>query len=196
MKNVFSNTAIGTPGLIGENFYRTSAYRTFHTESRRKDPLYQDVAFQMGTGRIPDLREVCIELADTFNIFSAPYSAMQFVPVLQRLHTLDQEQVKSFTKNPQTRHVLVSTDQFEVVLNLWKPGKISDIHGHPGSGCVFKLLHGKLEELRFTPVRFPRLISTSSLRNGSIAYIDDGLAYHQVGNPYGSPAISLHAYLK
>ncbi len=196
MNNLISNTVIETTSIYGTNFYRTNAYRTFNVKTRKEDPISQNMAFQMATGRIPDLREVCLELADTFIKISAPYSAMQFVPVLKRLQTLDREQVKRLLKNPQTRHVLVSTDRFELVLNLWKPGKASDIHGHPDGGCVYKLLQGKLEELRYTPDHSPRLLSTASLRNGSLAYINDGIAYHQVGNPYGTPAISLHAYLK
>ena len=196
MNNLFSNTAIDTTNLYEANFYRTNAYRTFNAETRREDPINQSMAFQMATGRLPDLREVCLELADTFINSSGPYSAMQFVPALKRLQTLNREQVKKFINNPQTRHILVSTDRFELVLNLWKPGKASEIHGHPGGGCVFKLLQGKLEELRYTPEHSPRLMATSSLRSGSMAYIDDSIAFHQVGNPYGSGAISLHAYLK
>jgi predicted metal-dependent enzyme (double-stranded beta helix superfamily) len=99
-------------------------------------------------------------------------------------------------KNPETRHVLISDHLFELVLIHWKPGKVSDIHGHPGGGCLFKVLQGKLEEVRYTPEKSPRLIATASYRSGSMAYIDDRIAYHQVGNPYGSSAISLHVYLK
>jgi len=196
MNNLFSNTAIESSTLNGANFYRTNVYRTFNAKTRREDPISQNMAFQMATGRIPDLREVCLELVDTFVNSSAPYSAMQFVSVLKRLQTLDREQIKRFIKISQTRHVLVSTDRFELVLNLWKPGKASEIHGHRGGGCVFKLLQGKLEELRYTPEHSPKLMATSSLRSGDMAYIDNSIAYHQVGNPYGSPAISIHAYLK
>ncbi|MCK5468956.1 MAG: cysteine dioxygenase family protein [Cyclobacteriaceae bacterium] len=196
MNNLFSNTAIDTTSLYQANFYRTNEYRTFNTKTHREDPISRNMAFQMATGRIPDLRELCLELADTFINNSAPYSAMLFVPVLKRLQMLDREQIKRLMKNPQTRHVLVSTNRFELVLNLWKPGKASEIHGHPGGGCVFKLLQGKLEELRFTPDHSSKLMGTSSLRSGDMAYIDNSIAYHQVGNPYGSPAISIHAYLK
>ena len=149
----------------------------------------------MANGGIPDLRDLCLEMANTFN-YKTPHSAIQFVPVMQKIHTLDPEQVKRLIKNPESRHVLYSNDRFELVLIHWKPGKASNIHGHQGGGCVFKLLQGKLEELRYSPEHSPRLLSTSSLRGGSIAYIDDSIAYHQVGNPYGSSAISLHAYLK
>jgi cysteine dioxygenase len=150
----------------------------------------------MTTGQIPDLWEVCFALLKTFDKTDAPFNAMQFLPALQHMEDLDEQQVKRFMKNRENRHVLVSNEIFEVVLNLWKPGRVSDIHGHPDGGCLFKLLHGKLEEVRYTHEKKPRLMSMSSLRKESIAYIDDRIAYHQVGNPYGSTAISLHVYLK
>ncbi len=52
------------------------------------------------------------------------------------------------------------------------------------------------EELRFAPQKSPKHLSTNNLRTGSMAYIDDRIAYHQVGNPYRFSAISIHAYLK
>jgi cysteine dioxygenase len=158
--------------------------------------LESSAVYQMTTGQIPDLWEVCFALLKTFDKTDAPFNAMQFLPALQHMEDLDEQQVKRFMKNRENRHVLVSNEIFEVVLNLWKPGRVSDIHGHPDGGCLFKLLHGKLEEVRYTPEKKPRLMSMSSLRKESIAYIDDRIAYHQVRNPYGSTAISLHVYLK
>lgn len=196
MNNLFSNSVSESANLPGAQFFSTNFYNTYNASSRRKDVMPREIAFQMATGRIPDLREVCAELADNFHQSREPYAAMAFVPALEKLQTFDRLQVSSIIKNPVSRHVLLSTHHFELVLNLWKPGKASEIHGHPGGGCVFKLLYGKLEELRFCPGSSPKLLSTSSLRKGDLAYIDNSIAYHQVGNPYGSPAISLHAYIK
>jgi len=196
MKTLFSNTAIEAPHLNGKNYFRTQGYKSLSAEYSKEGLLKPAIVFQMASGQIPDLMNVCQEMADTFNKKDAPYSALQFAQVMNRLQTLEPEQVKQFIKNPETRHVLVSNDLFELVLIHWKPGKVSDIHGHPGGGCLFKLLQGKLEEVRYTPEKSPNLLATSSLRKGSMAYIDDSIAYHQVGNPYGSSAISLHAYLK
>jgi hypothetical protein len=195
MNNLFGNAAFDSPERSSANYFQSKGYRNYTTTLRKEDLLNPHVAFQMATGRIPDLGNLCLELAETFN-YRAPHSAKQVIPVLQKMHTLDPEQVKRFIKNPETRHILISNHLFELVLIHWKPGKASDIHGHPGGGCVFKLLQGKLEELRYTPEKSSKLMSTHSLRKGSMAYIDDSIAYHQVGNPYGSSAISLHAYLK
>jgi hypothetical protein len=58
------------------------------------------------------------------------------------------------------------------------------------------VLYGKLEELRYTPEHSPKLLGFNSYRSGNTGYIDDRIAYHQVGNPYGTSAISLHVYFK
>lgn len=158
--------------------------------------LEPTILYQMSTGQIPDLRKECLALVDTFNDLEAPYSLLHFVPVLGRIPVLEGEQLRAYSRNRKTRFVLISNEKFEIVLNFWKPGRASDVHGHPGRGCIFKLLAGKVEELRYTPEARPRLFSMHSLRRGQMAQINDRVAYHQVGNPYGSLAVSLHIYLK
>ncbi|HYQ58073.1 MAG TPA: hypothetical protein VEP89_12090, partial [Draconibacterium sp.] len=39
-----------------------------------------------------------------------------------------------------------------------------------------------------------RILCSNGYRAGSIAYIDDRMGYHAVGNPFGSSAVSLHVY--
>ncbi len=196
MNNLYSNTANGTQDQTGASYFLTLGYEANTARSSQPRLLNPTIEYQMATGQLPDLREVCLKMADIVNHGAAPYSPLHFLPILNGLKVLDQEHVKGFVKNPESRQVLVSNEFFELVLIHWKPGRASDIHGHPGGACLFKLLQGKLEELRYTPEPSSKLLSMSSLRSGNIAYIDDSIAYHQVGNPYGSPAISLHVYLK
>jgi hypothetical protein len=196
MNNLFNHTATGTQDLTASNYFLTSGYEAKISRSSQTGLLNPEIAYQMESGQLPDLRDLSHEVEDILTYNVAPYSALHFVPVLKGLKNLDKEQVKRFIKNPEQRHVLLSNEFFELVLNLWKPGRATDIHGHPGEGCLFKLLQGKLEELRYTPERSSKLLSMNSLRSGDMAYIDNSIAYHQVGNPYGSPAVSLHVYLK
>ena len=196
MRHLFSNTEIHAPGFNGATYFLTREYQDTPVHKSRNTYLEPGMAFQMATGRIPDLSDFCLEVAEMVNHTINLSSARQFIPVMQKLHTLDIAQVKRFIKNPENRHVLMSNDRFEVVLIHWKPGKASDVHGHASGGCVFKLLQGKLEEIRYTPERSPKLLSMNSMRSGDMAYIDDRMAYHQVGNPYGTSAISVHVYVK
>ena len=149
---------------------------------------------EMAEGSIPDLWPVCLDLYATFYQQNAPHSALQFIPVLQKLAAIDQAEVERFLRHPETRHVLIEHDWLKVVLIHWQPGKISSIHGHPQGGCVFKVLQGSLEELRYTTDASPKLLAVSTYQAGSMAYIDDRMGYHAVGNPFHTAAISLHVY--
>ncbi len=159
-----------------------------------KSLLTVDAQKEIAQGSIPDLRRVCAELFKTFYLPGSPYAATQFIPVLRKLEFLDQEVVQRFLQNPGKRHVLVENELMKVVLIHWKSGEISSIHGHPKGGCVFKILQGSLEELRYTADASPKLLSVSKYQEGSMAYIDDNMGHHAVGNPFDMPAISLHVY--
>ncbi len=196
MRQLFSSTEIKASGFNGASYFLTREYASASAGPDRDIQLAPGMAYQMATGRIPDLRDFCIQVAETVHRAGRLNSARKLIPVMQKLPVLQPAQVRAFIRHPETRHVLMSDDNLEIVLIHWKPGKASDVHGHAEGGCVFKLLQGKLEELRYTPGKSPKLLSMNSMRNGDVAYIDNRMAYHQVGNPYGSSAISVHVYVK
>lgn len=211
MNYLVNNTALAsrTPSGADPFLYNTNSTNRFNPSSGGKEPLEAFRAgsrekrfinpaadYLMASGQIPDLHEFCTSMVRAYDRMEVIYSAKQFAEEMQQVPALDQEQVNRFIRNPENRQVLASNHQFELVLIHWKPGKASDIHGHPGGGCLFRLLQGKLEELRYTPGYSRKLLSTNSYRSGDMTYIDNHMAYHQVGNPYGSSAISLHLYFQ
>lgn len=196
MNNLFDNTATAAPITNGPDYFRLDNGGQISARFRDIGLVKPEAAYQMASGLIPDLWNVCHALGKSIHNEAKASRANSVIQIMQDQDILDPLQTKRFIKNPETRHVLVSTDLFEMVLIHWKPGRASDIHGHDGGSCFYKLLQGKLEELRYSPEKKPRLLTTHSYRSGSMAYIDDSIAYHQVGNPYGSSAISLHVYLK
>lgn len=156
--------------------------------------LTEAAAEEMASGRIPDLEQICRELNDSFNQGTGSDSALKFIPILKKLSGFDAAATERFLKNPKTSHVLVQNEKLKVVLIHWVPGKFSSIHGHAQGGCVFKVLKGRLQEKRYTPDEAQQLLAVSNFENQGMAYIDDEMAYHAVGNPFDQPAISLHAY--
>ena len=173
---------------------RTAANAYPEPELRRYSLLTEEAAAETAAGRIPDLETVCNDLYHTFLLHDAPWTALQFVPVLNKLTGLDPLDAERFLENPKTNHVLVRHALLKVVLIHWKPGSISSIHGHPKGGCVFRVLQGSLVEKRYSPDDTQRLLAVGTYREGSMAYIDDSMAYHAVANPFNTPAISLHVY--
>ena len=144
-------------------------------------------------GAIPDLTQTAYSFYETFFKREGTYSAHQFLPVIAQI-SLNLKEINQVMRNASDRHVLVHNKWMKMVLIRWAPGEVSNIHGHPSGGCVFKVLHGCVEEKRFTPDEKKAQLSVSSYKTGSIAYIDDSMAYHTVGNPSMQPAISLHVY--
>ena len=159
------------------------------------DHLLTDAAAEaLAQRQIPDLSRVCAELYEALRHAGAFASAAHFTPVLNKLNNLDASEIRRFLKNPQDRYVLVQNALIKVVLIRWKPGKATGIHGHPKGGCAFKVLQGGLVEKRYQPGSTSRPLAVSTLKKGGMAYIDDDMAYHAVGNPFNTTAVSLHAY--
>lgn len=148
----------------------------------------------MKQGTLPDLREMCLDLYTTLFESQNSYSALQFIPVFQKMLALSVQDMGTLFIHKETSHVLVENPYLKVVLIHWPSGSLGNIHGHPNGGGVFKVLHGSVEEMRYTAVVSAQLLSKSIYHKGAIGYIDDQMAYHAVGNPNDSPAITLHAY--
>lgn len=124
-------------------------------------------------------------------------SALKFVPSLCDMPTFNREQLKLvFNTDEQLNNVLMDNDLIKIVLIQWPPNRYGKIHGHPKGGCILKVLSGKIEEKRYTPSNEPILLSTSTFHEKSMAYIDDDMAYHAVGNPFNESAYSIHVYVK
>ena len=168
------------------------AIPAYQSIDERPDLLTNDAAAEITLGGIPDLESICRALAETSD--DAAASALDFLPALRDLELTDPDAIERFLQNEKTTHLLVKNDRLKVVLFHWKPGDRTAIHGHPLGGGVYKVLRGRLLEARYTPHDPKQLVSTSTFRPGSVAYIDDALAHHAVSNPFGESAISLHAY--
>ncbi|TNE47018.1 MAG: hypothetical protein EP344_19855 [Bacteroidetes bacterium] len=196
-------TTLQTPATTGftqttENSPKPQA--SFHMPDRaalvtRPFGLLTDTAAEaIVQGIAPDLSQVCADLYTALATAGTSASAIQFISILKNLRNPDPAAMRRFMKNPQSRYVLVQNDLLKVVLIRWAPGEYSGVHGHAKGGCVFKVLQGRVEEKRYEPGTKTRPLAVSRFTKGGMAYIDDEMAYHDVGNPYDAMAISLHAY--
>ena len=158
-------------------------------------PFFTEKAFMdMSLGRIPDFESLYHSLSEIQVNEDIPLSAIQFLPAL-RSFTVDNEvEIKNFINNPETNHVLVQNDLIKIVLIRWNPGDECNIHGHAERGCVFKVLEGKIVEKRFSADDEQRQLAQGTYEKDNIAYIDDIMGLHCVGNPFSKPAITLHMY--
>lgn len=193
-----SSIAAELPYAIISQGFTGKAHRKMRpsalTDSAVAPVLTAEAADAMRSGTIPNLEQLCRELNNTFLNKSEPHTALQFIPILKKLTAISDMEMEWFLMNPKTSHVLVKNDQLKVVLIHWTPDQFSSVHGHAQGGCVFKVLKGKVQEKRYTPDDNQHLLATGTFQAGSMAYIDDEMAYHAVGNPFDSSAVSLHVY--
>lgn len=172
----------------------TNLLKVSYLKKNTFDLLTPEARQSISAGIIPDLLSACDEIYGTFSKKDCPYHAMQFIPALKNVILNDSDEIKIFLRNPVTKHILIQNELIKMVLIHWIPGEKSSIHGHPAGGCVFKVLKGELEEKRFNPDYKKKLLARSRYKKGAMAYIDDHMALHEVGNPFKESAISLHIY--
>ena len=140
------------------------------------------------------LEEFCDEVMRTVT-HSKSRSVLECTSLLSSFR-MSREVMQWLTQQENTSFTLLDNHLAKVVLIHWPPGKVSSIHGHPTGGCMFKVLSGSVEELRYTPSESPKLLAKSTYHPGSMAYLDDRLGYHAVGNPFEESAVSLHVYTR
>lgn len=96
---------------------------------------------------------------------------------------------------------------YTLLVLCWNQGQCSPIHDHPCDGCWMRVLEGQVQECRYQPQKggtagsddaaAAALVGTSdeTYTAGDLAFIDDNLGYHKVGNPSATvPAVTLHLY--
>ncbi|MDQ1705537.1 MAG: hypothetical protein QOF18_1903 [Frankiaceae bacterium] len=78
----------------------------------------------------------------------------------------------------------------DVWLLTWLADQSTDLHDHGGSAAAFTVVEGALEEVRPQPGAG---LTRAMIVAGATSTVDPGVV-HDVRNPAGTPAISIHAY--
>lgn len=105
-----------------------------------------------------------------------------------------------FSKDFYTRNLVARTDDFELVVLCWEPARISPIHDHSNSDGWVRGMRGTIEEIWYQYKKHAN--GTLSVTKGRVAqlgvgaltYINDNIAWHTVGNPGDTRAVTLHCY--
>ena len=158
--------------------------------------LTSKYALDIRKGLVPDLRELCEQLFGALFAPAATRTPVDFIPVLKNEVKMDKTSLHQFIQGEKNSYVMVDDPLIKILLIKWLPGESTKKHGHAGGGGVIKVLKGSLEEKRFDTRMPNKLIAHATYHSGGLTYIDDNMALHQVSNPFGSEAVSLHAYVK
>ncbi len=146
--------------------------------------------------QLPGFNELSARLSAVATSGRAHLTALDFMPIFNDFTAPSDALINELLTAQASRHILVDNEWLKVIVIRWTPGEISAIHPHPKGGGIYRVLLGSVEELRYSFGDQPELLAKNQLYHGSTLYIDDRFGQHAVGNPFPSPAISLHAYLK
>ncbi|GIL72637.1 hypothetical protein Vretimale_4382 [Volvox reticuliferus] len=110
----------------------------------------------------------------------------------------DWRQYAAWNDQSYLRHLLLATEEFEIMLLCWRPGQTSRVHTHADSHCWFAVLAGEVRETQYRPFAGEEGVSEASLNAaggamdlvptkiinnsvGDVGYINDRIAMHSVG---------------
>ena len=145
-----------------------------------------------------------IESLETFvdALRASPPTRERYEELLHRLQLGVEaiEPYRHFRDEFYTRNLIARTDDFELLTLCWSPGQVSPIHDHGGSDGWVVGMDGIVEEVWYQcDIARDGIVKwvkgrAARLELGGVGYINDEIAWHTVGNPTESPAVSLHLY--
>ncbi len=97
---------------------------------------------------------------------------------------------QSFDENRYARHLVLKTDNMEVLVVCWMPGQGTAIHGHGPTDGVVVVLEGEIRNLNIHPDGHQE---ASVWRKGDILHTPVGFR-HQMTNQSAEKCITLHIY--
>jgi cysteine dioxygenase len=100
-----------------------------------------------------------------------------------------------------TRNLVHRCGEYELLILGWDEGQESPIHCHDSQRCWMAVLEGDMEERHYqepAPGAEAPLVAGEVRRLGAgrVAFIDDGIALHDIRPAPGTRGISLHLYAR
>ena len=116
-----------------------------------------------------------IKKFDDNYIENQPKIMNKFRNYLQQIN-LDYKILSTLKYNKENKHFFKFNDELlHVKAYIIRWDKYADIHDHPNSGCIFKILHGRLRSVLYD--KNLRYKDTIYYGKGMIDYIDNDIGY-------------------
>lgn len=105
------------------------------------------------------------------------------------------EAICSWHPDHYTRIRIYDTQCVEALITCWPPGCKGPIHNYELQEGWIKMLKGELT-LEYIGIRATtaEVYSSTVLKEGHFAYLNDGIGYHRFSNNSEEPSIALHFY--
>lgn len=104
----------------------------------------------------------------------------EFGSILESYHGQDWKNYRIFSNESYQRVQLKVCDVYELVLIFWKSGQGSKVHNHAERGCLVKMLHGNLTEIRYNI--WNQKVEEINYIENSLSYIHNKTSIHKIIN--------------
>jgi len=180
--------------------------KTMTSCSSNNDVVFNDKQQEPGRVRPSpnSMKEVVHGLLDLFNTNDVNINEVTSFLESYPAKWEDFSEYAIFDEFKYTRNLIhEGNGKFNLILVCWNKGQKSTIHDHSDSHCFMKTMDGRLcESLYNWPTEEEKssgapmqAIRNIELETGSVAYINDSIGLHRVGNVSSErPAVSLHVY--
>ncbi len=132
-----------------------------------------------------------IEKCKTFCYDHATENLEAFKPIFESLVFEEWRDYVCFNAYKYCRKVLHVEEAFELVIIGWSPSQKTDVHDHPANGCLVKVLHGELTEIRSSIEGESQAFCHEA---GQAVYMCNAYGRHEMENRSKSKTVSLHLY--
>lgn len=124
---------------------------------------------------------------------SNPISKTAVVNLVQECFPTSSDMIRHVIFDPTgyNRKVVYDNPEFQVVMIAWRKNQETDMHGHDGKTCVYKVVSGSLLENVYSN----NTHSFSHLQSGKTYLMNDKIGKHKMSSPI-SDSVSLHVYFQ
>eukprot|EP01104_Vermistella_antarctica_P019689 TRINITY_DN7863_c0_g1_i1.p1 TRINITY_DN7863_c0_g1~~TRINITY_DN7863_c0_g1_i1.p1 ORF type:complete len:206 (+),score=42.65 TRINITY_DN7863_c0_g1_i1:42-620(+) len=151
------------------------------------------------------LPELCESLDQAFTASAKGKGVIELIKNYVQNGAGDWKEYALFTDDFYARNLIQKNDLYEIMVICWKEGQVSPIHNHEGSGCWLGVLEGDIKETYYHTCNNCCKVgemccsnlregSSSTLKNGRVGFISDGIALHVIEPTNSKCGVSLHLY--
>jgi cysteine dioxygenase len=141
---------------------------------------------------ITNLTDMIASLNDTYSNLEDK-SIESFTQIMKCYNGTDWQKYVTCKDDSYSKNLIYKNDDFDVYLVCWKTNDKTPIHDHSQYGCVYKILQGQINELKYDPKSLKN-ISKNTLKPDTVNYIHNDESYHVMDNVFNKLAISIHIY--
>jgi hypothetical protein len=114
--------------------------------------------------------------------------------LLATYSSLDYQNYVKLNNNNYNKIIVKENELLKLYVITWMKNQHTNIHNHPNGGCIMKVIHGQLTEIKYNKLK--TISHTNLIKSNQTNIITNynSLPYHQIINNFSPFSVSLHLY--